>query len=545
MTEHFQSRQILTAMGLNALLDAIDALAQLGAMSYQGMWNASTNTPALASGVGVKGFYYTVQVAGTTAIDGISSWRAKDKIVFNGTAWEKLDGGDNEVLSVAGLYGSISAAALKAALTFSADDISDASANGRSLIKAADYAAMRSMLGVLALAGGTMTGALTLSGDGTNPLHAVTKQQLDAALYLMDGKQSCVVATTANITLSGTQTIDTVAVTVGQRVLVRAQTNTYENGIWIVAAGAWTRALDMDAWTEVPGAFVAIEPGGPTFEKTTWLCTAASTGTLGTTAITWVQTSSPTAGVSSFNSRNGAVSPANDDYAATMLQAIAANSILGNNTGSSARPIVLTAAQVRTLLGLGSAALLDVGVAANKVVQFDGSGKYPAADGSQITGLAALTEINRTTVSSAVATIEFSGTWAYKQLRLVGIGLSGSTSGRINIEVSDNNGTTWYGIGTGSVIRGFSSTFAASSLSSSADVSAGDAVAADTTELAVNINDCATASVPKHLDGIVQNSQGSLSVFAGRTASINAINRIRVKFASGNVDAGTLILLGA
>lgn len=65
----------------------------IGALNYKGTWNASTNTPALASGVGTKGDYYVVNVAGTTTLDGISNWGIGDWAVFNGTAWQRVEGG--------------------------------------------------------------------------------------------------------------------------------------------------------------------------------------------------------------------------------------------------------------------------------------------------------------------------------------------------------------------------------------------------------------------------------------------------------------------
>lgn len=78
----------------------------VGALEYQGTWNATTNTPTLASGVGTKGFYYKVGTAGTTTIDGNSVWDIGDWIVFNGTTWDKID--NNEaVTSVAGRVGAI------------------------------------------------------------------------------------------------------------------------------------------------------------------------------------------------------------------------------------------------------------------------------------------------------------------------------------------------------------------------------------------------------------------------------------------------------
>lgn len=68
--------------------------AVLGAVSYQGTWNASTNTPTLTSGVGTKGFYYVVSVAGTTNLDGIADWQIGDWAIYSGTAWQKIDNTD-------------------------------------------------------------------------------------------------------------------------------------------------------------------------------------------------------------------------------------------------------------------------------------------------------------------------------------------------------------------------------------------------------------------------------------------------------------------
>jgi hypothetical protein len=62
-----------------------------GFVIFEGTWNANTNTPALASGVGVAGHYFVVSTAGTTNLDGITDWQPGDWVIFNGTAWEKVD----------------------------------------------------------------------------------------------------------------------------------------------------------------------------------------------------------------------------------------------------------------------------------------------------------------------------------------------------------------------------------------------------------------------------------------------------------------------
>ena len=80
--------------------------AVLGALSYQGTWNASTNTPTLTSSVGTKGYYYVVSVAGSTNLNGITDWQVGDWAVYNGSIWQKIDNTD-AVTSVNGYTGTV------------------------------------------------------------------------------------------------------------------------------------------------------------------------------------------------------------------------------------------------------------------------------------------------------------------------------------------------------------------------------------------------------------------------------------------------------
>ena len=77
-----------------------------GGLSYQGTWNASTNTPTLASSVGTNGYYYIVSAAGSTNLDGITDWQIGDWLMFNGSVWQKIDQ-SNLVTSVAGRTGAV------------------------------------------------------------------------------------------------------------------------------------------------------------------------------------------------------------------------------------------------------------------------------------------------------------------------------------------------------------------------------------------------------------------------------------------------------
>jgi hypothetical protein len=94
----------LDASGKVPISEIPDAV--IGALNYQGTWNATTNTPTLASGTGTKGYYYVVSVAGTTNLDGITDWQVGDWAVYNGTAWQKIDNTDG-VTSVNGFTGTV------------------------------------------------------------------------------------------------------------------------------------------------------------------------------------------------------------------------------------------------------------------------------------------------------------------------------------------------------------------------------------------------------------------------------------------------------
>jgi hypothetical protein len=103
------SQEVLdTLASLQAQIDALNVL------TYEGTWDASTNTPTLASGVGEPGDYYIVSVAGSTNLDGITDWQPGDWVIFNGTVWQKIDqswataGVNNNITSMTGITGGIS-----------------------------------------------------------------------------------------------------------------------------------------------------------------------------------------------------------------------------------------------------------------------------------------------------------------------------------------------------------------------------------------------------------------------------------------------------
>jgi hypothetical protein len=152
---------------------------------------------------------------------------------------------------------------------------------------------------------------------GNNDL--TTKLYVDSLALGISWKQPVVAATlSSNITLSGAQTIDGVSVVAGDRVLVKNQTDNYENGIYVAASGAWSRSPDADNWDELVSALVFIESG--TQAGSAWYCPVQPGGTLGVTAITWnnfsvggvyfAGTGLTLTGSDTFNIANTAVTPA-------------------------------------------------------------------------------------------------------------------------------------------------------------------------------------------------------------------------------------------
>jgi hypothetical protein len=136
--------------------------------------------------------------------------------------------------------------------------------------------------------------------DPSGAQDAATKNYVDITAQGLDAKASCRVATTANIaTLAGGAplTLDGITLILGDRILVKDQTTTNQNGIYTVTTlgtgvnGTWTRATDANAWANLPSAYTWIEVGTVNAD-TGWVCTVDQGGTLGTTAVTWVQFSS-------------------------------------------------------------------------------------------------------------------------------------------------------------------------------------------------------------------------------------------------------------
>lgn len=133
------------------------------------------------------------------------------------------------------------------------------------------------------------TGNITLKIDPAVVL--ATRDYVDTRimeeLYKLDSKQSVRAATTANIALAGLQTIDGVALVVGDRVLVKNQAVAKDNGVYVAAAGVWSRAADADTNAEVTSALLVSVEQGTTLADTRWQLITDGVIVVGATALTF------------------------------------------------------------------------------------------------------------------------------------------------------------------------------------------------------------------------------------------------------------------
>ena len=117
----------------------------------------------------------------------------------------------------------------------------------------------------------TTTGTISTAPSAANDI--VNKLYVDYLAAGLSWKQPVNAASMANITsLSGLQTIDTVSLVAGNTVLVKDQTAAADNGIYLVASGAWTRSIGADTWNELIGAIVFVVEGSQ--NGSAWYCTA-------------------------------------------------------------------------------------------------------------------------------------------------------------------------------------------------------------------------------------------------------------------------------
>lgn len=163
--------------------------------------------------------------------------------------------------------------------------------------------------GLAPASGGGTVNFLRADGTWQNPVVGyATQAYVDSALAGLSWKTACRIASTANLTLSGLTAIDGVTPVAGDRILAKDQTTASQNGIYVAAAGAWTRATDADSGAELVNASCYISEGTANADKQ-FVCTTNGPITVGTTALAFTTF---TAGATAWGSITGTLSSQTD-----------------------------------------------------------------------------------------------------------------------------------------------------------------------------------------------------------------------------------------
>lgn len=197
-----------------------------GDLNYQGTWNATTNTPTLTSSVGTKGYYYVVDVAGSTDLNGITDWKVGDWAIFNGTVWQKVDNTD-AVTSVNGQVGTV---------VLTTTDIAEGTnlyytdARARASNSAGTGISYDNSTGVITNSAPDQTVALTdgtgIDVTGTYPNFTITNTAPDQTVAISGGTGISTSGTYPSFTVTNTAPDQVVALTGAGTTVV---TGTYPN----------------------------------------------------------------------------------------------------------------------------------------------------------------------------------------------------------------------------------------------------------------------------------------------------------------------------
>lgn len=265
---------------------------------------------------------------------------------------------------------------------------------GRALLTLADAAALRSTagLGTVATLASDTDGTLAANSDAAVATQKAVKTYVDNLAAGLDWKASVKAASVANVviaTLQNLSAVDGVTLLTGDRVLLRAQTDATENGIYLVpAVGPATRTTDADSGTELVDATVAVEQGTVNADKL-FTCTNDSI-TIGATSITFANFASTIV---------GALLATNNLSDLADAAAARANLALGSSDTPQLAGIEVGHASDTTLSRLSAG---DVAVEGNRIFRVGGA-DVPIADGGTGAGTAVAASDNLSTKGDDIA----------------------------------------------------------------------------------------------------------------------------------------------
>ena len=287
----------------------------IGALNYKGTWDAATNNPTLVSSVGTQGDYYVVSVAGTTNLNGTTLWGVGDMAIFNGSIWQKADGGDTSLvtsLTVTSLTGYMYAnntTPVTASTTIPVANISGAVPNTVNIIAGTGLSN-----------GGALTGNVTLNLANTAVVAGTYGNASAVAQFAVDAQGRMTSAGNVTIAIAysavsglgtmSTQNANNVAITGGNI------TGIIGNVVGAIPNGNITNALLQNSTATLGNATITL--GG----------TTSSVGNL-TLANVTVSSGNVTANVSLTNTTNVGVT-----FATSSLPLVPAGYIKVNLNGT-------------------------------------------------------------------------------------------------------------------------------------------------------------------------------------------------------------------
>lgn len=329
--------------------------------------------------------------------------------VYNGSTW--VDTISNDAITLSGDASGSGTNAITVTLatvngnvgTFGgASSVGSLTVNAKGLVTAASTVPIQiaetqvtdgALLARLA-ADETVTGTWSFSNPVTAATptaddHLATKGYVDGLTTGLDIKASVRAATTVNITLSGPQTIDGVAVIAGDRVLVKSQTAGAQNGLYVAAAGAWSRAADADTSAKVTAGLFTFVAEGAVHGDQGWLLITDDPITLGSTELVFTQfngtggltAGNPTAQVALTAVNGVSTSYMRADAAPALSQAISPTWTGNHDFAPASGDTVVSAGNLG--VGMAPTSKLDVGGTA-RAAAFDTN----ATAGAPVNGLA-------------------------------------------------------------------------------------------------------------------------------------------------------------
>jgi hypothetical protein len=379
---------------------------------------------------------------------------------------------------------------------------------------------------------GTISTTPSASTDIANKLY------VDTVAQGLDAKASCLAATTANITLSGAQTIDGVSVVAGNRVLVKDQTAPEDNGLYLCASGAWTRTTDAATFDSLVSAFTFIEQGS-TNADAGFVCTADAGGTIGTTAIPFSQFS----GAGTFTAGTGLT------LTGTVFSLTSPVAVANGGTG-----LTSLGTGVATFLGTPSSANLAAAVsdetgsgalvfATSPTLTTPALGTPSALVGTNITGTAAgLTAGNVTTNANLTGAITSVGNTtslgSFSSANLAGALTDETGSGAAVFATSPTLVSPTLGAATATSINGVTVTGTSTpALSVTGTTAVSGTNTGDQTTITGNAGTATTLETARNINGVSFNGSADITVTAAAGTLTGAT------LASG-VTASSLTSLG-